>query len=124
MTLRAVLLVATGGAVGALARYALLVGLGRWAEGSALPVATWTANAVGCALLGLLLGTTEPGDARLLLGVGVLGAFTTFSTYSAETIVLWSAGRPGLAFANALGSVAVGLVCVAAGLAAGRALGA
>ncbi len=72
----------------------------------------------------MLLGTTEPGDARLLLGVGVLGAFTTFSTYSAETIVLWSAGRPGLAFANALGSVAVGLVCVAAGLAAGRALGA
>ena len=120
--MRSVLLVAAGGAVGAVARYALAVALAH-APGAA-PWGTWAANALGCLLIGLALPLVRGDDARLALLVGVLGAFTTFSTYSAETVLLWEAGRRGLAVANAAGSVAVGLACVAVGLVVGRHLAA
>ena len=118
-----VVLVALGGAVGAVLRYGLgLAGL-RWA-GAGLPWGTWAANAVGCLLIGVAIPLVRGDGARLALVVGVLGAFTTFSTYSADTVLLWEAGRRGLAVANAAGSVVVGLACVGLGLAVGRAVSA
>ena len=115
------LLVALGGAVGAMARYGVGLAAERW---PGLPLGTWAANALGCLLIGLALPLVKDDSARLAILVGVLGSFTTFSTYSADTVVLWEAGRTGWAVANALGSVAVGAACVLAGLAAGRALAA
>ena len=113
------LLVALGGAVGAAMRYGVgLVAL-RWPE---LAAGTWIVNAAGCLLIGLALPLVRDESARLVLLVGVLGSFTTFSTYSADTVLLWEAGKPGWAAANAVGSVAVGLACVWAGLAIGRSL--
>lgn len=112
------LLVALGGAVGAVARYGVgLVAL-RWGE--AVPLGTWIVNALGCLLIGLALPLVRADGARLAVLVGVLGSFTTFSTYSADTVLLWESGRPGLAAANALGSVVVGAAFVALGLALGR----
>ncbi len=116
------LLVALGGAVGAVARYGVGVASVRFAE-AGLPAATWIVNALGCLLLGLALPLVADDRARLALVVGALGSFTTFSTYSADTVLLWEAGRPALAVGNALGSVAVGVAFVALGLALGRHLG-
>ena len=118
------LLVALGGALGAVARYGVtLLGL-RWTD--RVPAGTWIANLAGCVLIGLLVPLlARPDDGRrALVLVGFLGAFTTFSTYTLETAALWEAGRPGLAALNALGSVAAGLALVALGLWAGRALAA
>ena len=115
-------LVALGGALGASARYGLALGAARL-FGPEWPVAgTWAANLLGCFLIGLAIPLVTGDRARLVVLVGFLGAFTTFSTYSAETIALWEGGRLGLAAANAVGSVLVGLVAVAAGLAIARAL--
>lgn len=114
-----VLLVALGGAVGAVARY----GVGLAAErlvGAGVPLGTWAVNAVGSFALGLALPLLAGDRARLAVLVGVLGSFTTFSTYSADTVALWEAGRRGLAVANAAGSVVVGVAFVVAGLALGR----
>lgn len=91
----------------------------RWG-GPGLPWGTWAANALGCLLIGLALPLVKHDEARLAALVGFLGAFTTFSTYSADTVLLWEAGRRGMAVLNAMGSVGVGLACVALGLALGR----
>lgn len=117
--MKSVLLVALGGAVGAVARYGLAVA-GLRLAGAGVPLGTWVANAAGCLLIGLALPLVRGDDARLLVLVGGLGAFTTFSTYSAETVLLWETGRRGLAVANAAGSVVVGLLFVGVGLWAGR----
>lgn len=114
-----VLLVALGGAVGAVARYGLGLAAVRWV-GPGLPWGTWVANGAGSLCIGLALPLVTDDRARLALLVGVLGSFTTFSTYSADTVLLWEAGRRGLAVANAAGSVVVGVACVLAGLAVGR----
>ena len=117
--------VAVGGALGALLRYgtALLV-LRVWTE--PLPLATWAANLLGCFLMGLLVPLIgRPGADpawRLLLLVGFLGSYTTFSTFSLETLVLWEQGHPGTALVNVAASVVLGLVAVGLGLWLGRSL--
>ena len=109
--------VALGGACGALARY----GAGRLVAAvveQPFPWGTWTVNLVGCLLIGMsvpLVSQLGGDDARFFLVVGFLGAFTTFSTFSLDTVALWGSGRGGLAVCNAAGSVAVGLLCVALG---------
>ena len=119
--MRSILLVALGGALGAVARYGVALAGLRWG-GPGLPWGTWGANALGCLLIGLALPLVRHDDARLAGVVGFLGAFTTFSTYSADTVLLWETGRRGLAVANAAGSVLVGLTFVVLGLAIGRRL--
>lgn len=123
MRLPDVVLVALGGAVGSVARYGLGLAALR-ASGSGLPVGTWAANALGCIGIGIAVGLAPSERVRLFAVVGVLGGFTTFSAYSAETVALWTAGRPGWAAANALGSVVVGIAGVVLGLMLGRAVAA
>ncbi|MEM1053906.1 MAG: fluoride efflux transporter CrcB [Bacteroidota bacterium] len=114
------LLVALGGAAGALARWGVAEGMGRWL-GATVPWGTWVANGLGCFLIGLALPILSAEDPRrAFLVVGFLGAFTTFSTYSADTLALWDAGKAGLAVANAAGSVLVGLAACALGVALAR----
>ncbi|NNF57755.1 MAG: fluoride efflux transporter CrcB [Rhodothermaceae bacterium] len=112
-----VLIVAVGGAVGAVARYGVgLLALRVSATG--LPLGTWAVNLVGSFLIGLTLPflmARGSDEWRLALVVGFLGAFTTFSTFSLDTLVLWENGRPGWAVLNAAGSVVLGLACVALG---------
>lgn len=88
--------VAAGGAIGASGRYA--VGLAMQSFGlRAFPFATLTVNIIGSFLLGLLLVYGQHhsmSDAtRLFLGVGLLGAFTTFSTFSVEVVTLATQGE-------------------------------
>lgn len=115
------LLVMTGGAAGAGARHLV----GRWtlhAFGPGYPWGTLAVNVAGGLLMGLLVGTlarTGGGEgARLLLGVGVLGGFTTFSAFSLEAAHMIERG----ALASALGYVAASVVGAIAALFAGLAL--
>jgi len=113
-----VLAVAVGGAAGALARDA--VGRALPAHSAGFPTATLLVNASGCLLLGVLLGRltqrSAPVWVRPLLGPGVLGGYTTFSTFAVEADLLASAGRLGLSLAYLAASVVLGIGAAAAGL--------
>lgn len=89
----------------------------------ASPWGTLTVNLVGCGLMGLLagwLGRTGGGEqVRLLLGVGLLGGFTTMSAFALDTVLLWSKA-PATAFAYAALTLAGSLAGLALGLAAAR----
>jgi CrcB protein len=124
-TLQASLAVAVGGALGSLARY----WLGLLVAGGALPWGTIAANVSGSLLIGLVAGGAGEGPrpalgetARLFLTVGFCGGYTTFSSFSLQTVALVQAGRHGLALANVLLSVLSCLAATWAGLAAGAAL--
>ncbi|MEO3927416.1 fluoride efflux transporter CrcB [Micromonosporaceae bacterium B7E4] len=111
--------VALGGALGAAGRYGLAVLWPRAPTG--VPWATLLTNLSGCALIGLLmrLVTTAAAPHRLVrpfLGTGILGGFTTFSTYAVETRGLLAAGRPGAAVGYLLGTLAGALVAVRLGM--------
>ena len=119
MSRSTLLLIAVGGALGTLARY----GLARAFPVAAgtFPTTTLAINVAGAFLLAVLLETlTRRGTPdhwlRLLVGVGVLGAFTTFSTFAAELALLWRDGDELLAVAYAVGSVAGGCAAVMVGL--------
>lgn len=97
--------VSAGGGIGAAARYG--AGLLWPATPGTLPVTTLLVNVVGCALMGVLMALiTEPGSPHRLLrpflGTGILGGFTTFSTYAVDVAHLVETGR-----------AALGLTCLA-----------
>ena len=116
------LLVFAGGGLGAIARYFVTTALaGRLGN---FPLGTLTVNLLGSFLMGLAVGiiagraSLEP--LRLLLAAGFLGGFTTFSSFSAETLALIQGGQIFSAAANVLVSVAAGLAACAAGLSLAR----
>ncbi|HEY9899957.1 MAG TPA: fluoride efflux transporter CrcB [Pantanalinema sp.] len=120
--------VGSGGFFGAISRYAL----GNWIAsrlGTAFPYGTLLINLTGCLALGffgtlaLRRATLIPPEARLLVAVGFLGAYTTFSTFGFETIRLLEENNLALAFAYVLGSVLAGLLTTYLGVVAARALG-
>ena len=112
--------VALGGALGALARY----GISGWVYdrmGENFPWGTLIVNLVGCLALGMVIRWLQVSavspEVRPFLTIGVLGAFTTFSTFSYETVALLQEGqwlRAGLYMG---GSVALGLIAMVAGMA-------
>ncbi len=114
-----------GGCAGAIARY-WLSGLVAARAGVVFPFGTFVINVSGSFTLGLLLGLLEqqaiPPVTRLALGTGFLGAYTTFSTFTYETIRLVEEGSILLATVNVAASLVLGLGAAFAGLAAGRTL--
>jgi len=117
-----VVLVALGGALGTLSRYGAT--RLRPAAPGTFPWTTLFVNVAGAALIGALAGRGWVGPsnpAALAVSAGFLGAFTTFSALSVETVLLVDAGRAGAAIAYLLGTVVGGLaVCAAAWRVAGR----
>ncbi len=125
----ATLYVAAGGAVGSAARYQLGRAMTGWlgpVPMAAFPFATLTVNTIGSLAMGLLAGILLRlgGDAadgwRLLLGVGLLGGFTTFSAFSLEMTMLIQRGQVGLAGIYALLSLGLGVTGLIFGLTVAR----
>lgn len=122
--------VALGGGIGALLRYQA----GRWMTAllgpnivGAFPFATLAVNAVGSIAMGVLAGVLARGGggepARLLLGVGLLGGFTTFSAFSLEMVLLIERGQLLFALLYLILSVGLGISGLMIGLNAMRMLG-
>lgn len=115
--MREVLLVGGGGFIGAVLRYAGGGLVQAASRSSALPYGTLFVNVSGCLALGLLSqladtrGIFTP-EVRLLLFAGVLGAYTTFSTFGNDTLRLFNTGTPLLALANIGAQLGLGLGAV------------
>jgi CrcB protein len=122
MTFATALAVALGGAAGSLARY--LLGTALLDASGRVPVATLVINVTGSFVLGYLLvalpATPRPAPLRTALTVGVCGGFTTFSTFSAETVALFEQGAGARALLYVVASVTLSLLAVLAGAAAAR----
>ena len=125
--MKSFLLVMAGGALGAALRSQLSrmlsVGAGGW------PWHSFTANVVGGFAMGMLTGRvaqkgTDGNDLQLLLRVGLLGGFTTFSAFSLEMALMVERGQLALAAGYALASVIIALVALFAGMATMRAVAA
>jgi len=115
------LLVAAGGAAGALARYgagALALRLGL----AGFPWSTLAVNIIGGFAMGILAGWLADGAPalRLFLGVGVLGGFTTFSAFSLDVVRLLESNQLAPAFAYVLASVIASVLACWLGLALAR----
>lgn len=104
-------LVGAGGAVGAVLRHLV----GERVSENAFPVSTLTVNVVGSFALALVTFLGASSEVALLVGTGACGSFTTFSSFSFETVRLWETGERARAAVNAAGNLA------AAGLAIGAA---
>ena len=120
------LLVGLGGFLGAILRY-LVDGWVAQRLGSTFPYGTLVINVGGSFLLGLLLTVVAerfaaPPGLRLFFGIGFLGAYTTFSTFAFESLVLIEDRAYLVAVANLLGNVVLGLIAVALGVVIGRTL--
>ena len=118
--------VALGGALGSVLRY-VIGGSVQRAMHAGFPYGTLMVNVTGCFIIGVLIklfmNVEPPAPLRALLVVGFCGGFTTFSTFSSETIGLIESGDYARAGAYVLASVVLCLAATGAGLAAVRATG-
>jgi fluoride exporter len=120
------LLIAVFGAAGAVSRYWLDGRVSDLVHGQ-FPWGTFVVNVAGAFALGLLVALTTERllphpHWRVALGIGFLGSFTTFSTYTYESVKLAEDGALGLALLDSVGMLAVGLLAAFTGLALGRTL--
>ena len=112
------LLVACGGAIGASLRYG--AGLIIAKPQNLFPWATWSINILGCFLAGIFFAFTQKyptlqNETRLFLMVGILGGFTTFSSFGLETFQLIRQGQLPIALAYTVSSVILGVIFLAIG---------
>ena len=116
-----ILIVFLGGGLGAVCRYLFGIGVVRFSSPAHGPLATFMINVIGSFLMGVLIGALARGTGvsdrwRLLLGVGALGGFTTFSSFSLEAVMMIERKAYPLAAAYLLGSVALGVLGLMLGL--------
>lgn len=119
-----ILAVAFGGAIGASARYVLVGAIGRWL-GNGFPWGTLVVNVVGCLVMGALtelmaVKWNVGAELRAMLTVGVVGGFTTFSSFALDTAVLNERGAFGASMIYILASVMLSIGGFYAGLLAMR----
>lgn len=120
-----ILLAGTGGFAGSVCRYLTSLALSRLFPESTLAYGTLAANVLGCFFIGILGGWWETSkwltpELRILLMVGFLGGFTTFSTFGWESLALGRAGHPGAAFLNIGLHLTLGFLGVWLGLVVSR----
>ena len=123
-----VLLVGLGGFVGTVARYVIGAVISRSKNGTTFPYETLVVNALGCLAIGLLAGLAEARGVfsettRAVLFIGLIGGFTTFSTFGYETVELLRAGQTVAAAWSVGSQLLIGLGAVWAGGVAARLIG-
>ncbi len=101
-------LVAVGGAVGAVLRHFV----GQTVESESFPLGTLTVNVVGSFVLAVITFLGAGEDVRLLVGTGACGSFTTFSSFSFDTVRLWETDTPAKAVVYAVANLAGALAAV------------
>lgn len=111
--------VAVGGAIGASCRYGIGLAASRWL-GAAFPFGTLLVNVLGCLLMGLFAAvmakhSSAAHEWQLFIAVGVLGGFTTFSSFALEAFTLAQRGEVGLALLYVGASVLLSLAALALG---------
>jgi CrcB protein len=111
------LLIASGGALGAMARYLMGTTIQTLAQETTFPLGTMMGNLLGCLLIGVIMGLAQfkgiiSADLRLFLVVGILGGFTTFSSFGYETYSLFESGQIEFALTNALVQTCLGIALV------------
>jgi len=116
-----IFLVGLGGFVGASLRYVSGLLVGRFTSETPFPYETFVVNMVGCLLIGLLAGLADTRDlfsetSRVFVFTGLLGAFTTFSTFSHDTVGLFQDGHSSEALLNLGVQIFLGLIAVWGGL--------
>ena len=114
------LIVGAGGFLGAVSRYWLSGLVQRWTQDVDIPYGTLAVNVLGCLGFGMLIRVDEmtsvlSPETRLLVLVGFLGAFTTYSTFANETVVMFNDRRLILAAANMVAHLVMGMLAVWAG---------
>ena len=116
--LKRILIITAGGGIGAVLRYVLSETVYRFTNPT-FPWGTLTVNLLGCYIIGLAWQYSEmylvSTSTRIFILTGILGAFTTFSTFSLETLTLLRDGEIKLAVLNQIVSVSFGLILVIAG---------
>ena len=115
-----VFLVGLGGFIGTVCRYALGGWVTRWKSGATFPYETLLVNVLGCLVIGLLAALSETrgvltGTTRAFLFIGVLGGFTTFSSFGYETFQLMRGGQAAGAALNVGLQIVLGIGAVWAG---------
>ncbi len=105
-------IVGTGGAIGALLRYWVGRQVSRRVPSSQFPLSTVVVNVVGSFVLGLVVLTGAGESTLQLVGTGICGSFTTFSSFSVETVRLYERGDRARAIANAAGNLTCSLVAI------------
>ncbi|MDR4494442.1 MAG: fluoride efflux transporter CrcB [Nitrospirales bacterium] len=117
--------VGLGGFLGSIGRFVMTGMLNRFSPALGFPIGTLTVNIIGCLLIGLLHGLAETRsllgpDTRIFLFIGVLGGFTTYSTFGFESLALLKDGAILKASVNILLHVFIGLAAVWIGDMLGR----
>ena len=118
--MKTLLFVAAGGAIGSVCRYLVGVGAARW-FGVAYPWGTMTVNILGSLILGVLveafaLHWSPNQEVRAFFAIGILGAFTTFSSFSMETILLFERGEIAASFGYVVMTVVLSISAFAIGM--------
>ncbi len=118
-------IIGLGGAIGTLLRY-IMGGLDYRFSGGVLPISTLVVNVTGSLVIGFLWGAFDrfvvSPNVRLFIFIGILGGYTTFSTFSLETFNLMKDGEYRIAVINAILSVVLSLIAVFAGYIASKTL--
>jgi len=118
--LGSIALVAVGGAIGGMARVCVSNLFAKWV-GSTFPWGTLAVNLLGTFALGWLAvslnegSTTTPSAPWLIIAIGLLGGFTTVSSFSLQTLGLWENGMGGKAIANIIGTLTLGVAAFGLG---------
>ena len=117
--MKTILVIGIGSFIGGISRY-LLTQLIQSKFLSTFPFGTLSVNIIGCFIIGIVFGLSERGSLsmewRIFLATGVAGGFTTFSSFSNETISMLRDGQYWLAFGYIASSVIIGLMATFAGI--------
>lgn len=122
-TMKSIIYVFIGGGTGSVLRYLMQMVINRNII-TAFPLGTFVVNIIGCMLIGMFYTLSDrfnlSQDVRLLLTVGLCGGFTTFSTFSTESLNLLKGELYGMSLLYTLSSVAIGIIFTFAGIWLGK----